>query len=61
MDTQLVADVQRLTKSLGQFPELIVEPILIVISGLPGTGKTYFSQQLAERLPFMVLESATLR
>ena len=61
MDTQLVTDVQRLTESLGQFPEPMVEPALIVVSGLPGTGKTYFSQKLAESLPFIILESDALR
>ena len=29
--------------------------------GLPGTGKSYFCRRLAERLPFLVLESDALR
>ena len=57
----LAADAERLAESLGQLPEPMVEPALIVVSGLPGTGKTYFSQKLAERLPFIVLESDALR
>ena len=61
MDTQLISDVQRLTESLGQLPEPMVKPAFIVVSGLPGTGKSYFSQQLAARLPFIVLESDALR
>ncbi len=60
-NTQLVSDVQRLTESLGQFPEPVVEPVFIVVSGLPGTGKSYFCSKLAERLPFIILESDTLR
>jgi predicted kinase len=32
-----------------------------VVSGLPGTGKSYFSGKLAERLPFVILESDALR
>ncbi len=59
--TQLVSDVQRLTGSLGQLPEAMVEPVFIAVSGLPGTGKTYFCSQLAERLPFVILESDALR
>ena len=59
--TQLVSDVQRLTDSLGQLPEPMVEPAFIVVSGLPGTGKSYFCSKLAERLPFVILESDTLR
>ena len=59
--TQPVSDVQRLTESLAELPELVAEPTLIVVSGLPGTGKSYFCSQLAERLPFVILESDALR
>jgi len=58
---QRVSDVQRLAESLGQLPEPMVEPAFIVVSGLPGTGKTYFCSKLAERLPFVILESDALR
>ncbi len=60
-NTQLISDVQRLTESLGELPELVAEPTFIVVSGLPGTGKSYFCSQLAERLPFVILESDALR
>ena len=59
--TQLAADVERLTESLGQLPEPVAEPVLVAVSGLPGTGKSYFCGQLAERLPFTILESDALR
>ena len=59
--THLVSDVQRLIEILGQLPEPVVEPAFVVVSGLPGTGKTYFCSKLAERLPFVVLESDALR
>jgi predicted kinase len=58
---QLVSDVQRLTESLGQLPEPLARPAFIVVSGLPGTGKSYFCSQLAQRLPFLILESDALR
>lgn len=58
---QLISDVQRLTESLRQFPEPVAKPILIVVSGLPGTGKSYFCSKLVERLPFITLESDALR
>jgi predicted kinase len=32
-----------------------------VISGLPGTGKSFFCRKLVERLPFLLLSSDTLR
>ena len=60
-NTQLLPDVQRLTESLGQFPEPVVKPSFIVVSGLPGTGKSYFCSKLAEKLPFIILESDALR
>ena len=59
--TQFASDVQRLTESLEQFPEPVVKPAFIVVSGLPGTGKSYFCNQLAQRLPLVILESDALR
>ncbi len=58
---QLVSDVQRLMESLGQLPEPVAEPVFIAVSGLPGTGKSYFCSRLTERLPFVILESDALR
>ncbi len=60
-EIQVVSDAQRLSESLGQLPEPVVKPVFIVVSGLPGTGKSYFCKKLAERLPFIILESDTLR
>ncbi|HEY33619.1 MAG TPA: ATP-binding protein [Dehalococcoidia bacterium] len=57
----MVSDIQRLLESLGELPEPLARPVLVVVSGLPGTGKSYFSKRLAERLPFFVLESDALR
>jgi len=57
----LVEDVKRLMKSLGPLPEPVVKPSLVVISGLPGTGKSYFCRRLAERAPLGILESDVLR
>ncbi len=42
-------------------PEPVVRPPFIVVSGLPGTGKSYFCRQLAERMPLAILESDSLR
>lgn len=59
--SQIVSDVEKLVESLGEFPELVAEPVLVVVSGLPGTGKSHFCQRLTERLPAIVLESDALR
>ena len=61
METTDDADVEWLFKSLEQLPEPEAEPSIIVVSGLPGTGKSYFSAKLAERLPAKILESDGLR
>lgn len=60
-DDQSVSDVRLLTESLGEMPEPVVKPAFIVVSGLPGTGKSYFCNKLAERLPLIILESDVLR
>ena len=59
--SQLRDDVERLGESLGSLPEPMVDPPFVVVSGLPGTGKSYFCGKLAERLPFVILESDALR
>ncbi|MDO8635590.1 MAG: AAA family ATPase [Dehalococcoidia bacterium] len=46
---------------LGPLPEPLVQPPFIVVSGLPGTGKSYFSRRLAEKLPCIILESDSVR
>jgi len=60
-NAQLAGEVERLAESLGQLPEPVAKPTLVAVSGLPGTGKSYFSAKLAERLPFVILESDALR
>ena len=58
---RLAADVARLAESLVNIPGPVAGPTLVVVSGLPGTGKSYFSARLAEKLDFLVLESDALR
>ena len=60
-DNQLISDVQRLTDGFVELPEPVVKPTFIAVSGLPGTGKSYFCSKLVERLPLVVLESDALR
>jgi len=60
-DRRLISDVQRLTGGLGELPEPVVKPTFVAVSGLPGTGKSYFCTKLVERLPFVILESDALR
>ena len=60
-DSQLTDDVKQLMDSLGKLPEPSVVPVLIIVSGLPGSGKSYFSRRLAERLPLPIIESDAMR
>ena len=60
-DAQLTSDVQLLAAGLGQLPEPEVNPTFIVVSSLPGTGKTCLCRKPAERLLFVILERDALR
>jgi len=59
--TQLSQDVERLRQSLHDLPEPMVAPAFVVVSGLPGTGKSFFCRKLAERCGFQILESDATR
>ena len=61
MAGSLEEDVEKLRQSLNGLPQPQVEPPLILVSGLPGTGKSFFCRKLAERLSFFILASDTLR
>jgi predicted kinase len=54
-------DVSKLKHSLGSLPEATANPGFVVVSGLPGTGKTFFCGKLAEKQPLYILESDALR
>lgn len=55
------ADADRLAKTLGSLPEPRANPPFVVLSGLPGSGKSYFCRRLARQMPFVMLESDVLR
>jgi len=58
---QLVSDTEKLSDSLVKIPLPVAKPVFVLVSGLPGTGKSYFCRRLVERLPAIILESDTLR
>lgn len=61
MPSELDSDVARLLETQGTLHQPVAQPRLVVISGLPGTGKSHLAGQLVERLHFLVLESDRLR
>lgn len=58
---QLNHDVDCLKQSLPALPEPVAAPALIVVSGLPGTGKSFFCGRLAEKASFLIIESDAMR
>lgn len=59
--SQLTGDTERLRASLTQSPLPVPRPVIVVLSGLPGSGKSYFGRRLVERFPLLVLQSDFLR
>lgn len=50
-----------LRNSLARVPEPLSKSLLIIMVGLPGTGKTHLAQRLVRRFPAAVLESDRVR
>lgn len=57
----LARDVRILEASLGPLPQPVERPPLIVLSGLPGSGKSYLARDIERRYPLALLESDALR
>ena len=65
-EDQLMRDVATLRQVLrGELqqtqPLPSSQPCLVVLSGLPGTGKSHFAAELVKQVPFLVLGSDRLR
>ncbi|MBI2856264.1 MAG: ATP-binding protein [Chloroflexi bacterium] len=54
-------DLDLLRDSLADVPEPLARPVLVVVSGLPGTGKSYFSRRMAQRVPVAIVETDRMR
>nr|MBC7245411.1 ATP-binding protein [Chloroflexota bacterium] len=57
--SEAVAKVETLL--LPSDMETTAYPVLILMSGLPGSGKSYLSERLAQELPAIVIESDRVR
>ncbi|MBM4405478.1 MAG: ATP-binding protein [Chloroflexi bacterium] len=60
LDATLSADVDRIERALTHSPA-IARPFLLMLSGLPGTGKSTQAKKLAERLSATIIESDDIR
>jgi len=58
---QLLEDARRIEQYIQPLPPPRTSPTLVVLSGLPGSGKSYFCRRLASRHPMARLESDALR
>jgi len=58
---QLLEDARRIEECVRPLPPPRSTPALVVVSGLPGSGKSYFCRRLASRHPIARLESDALR
>ena len=54
-------DADRLEASLGRLPDPVKRSRLVVLTGLPGSGKSHFARALAKRYPAAILDSDALR
>jgi DegV family protein with EDD domain len=54
-------DVSWLETALGDIPAPRPAPFLVLVSGLPGSGKSHFSRELCRRYPLAHLNSDALR
>ncbi|MCS7287317.1 MAG: ATP-binding protein [Anaerolineae bacterium] len=53
-----VAEVE---SKLANTSHITAYPVLVMLSGLPGTGKSYLARKLSERVPFVIVESDFVR
>ncbi len=61
MQDQLLEDARRIEGCVRPLPPPRDTRALVVVSGLPGTGKSHFCRRLAARHPIARLESDALR
>jgi predicted kinase len=59
--SSLARDIERILRTVWPLPPARRRPALVVLVGLPGTGKSRFAEALRQRIGAVVLESDDLR
>lgn len=54
-------DADRLEQALGRLPRKSKRPAVIVMIGLPGSGKSHLAREMKKRYPAAILDSDALR
>lgn len=54
-------DADRLEQALGRFPRKSKRAAVIVMIGLPGSGKSHLAREIKRRFPAVILDSDALR
>ncbi|MDH4208495.1 MAG: ATP-binding protein, partial [Anaerolineae bacterium] len=61
MSATLDRYVAQVEERLANADETTANPVLVMLTGLPGTGKSHLARRLAEVLPFVIVESDQVR
>src|SRR4029077_14838300 len=54
-------DADLMEAALGRLPPRVARPSVVVMVGLPGSGKSFLARALAKRTPVVVLDSDAMR
>ncbi len=61
MTPQPTADLSILESALTDLPPAVPRPMLVLVCGLPGAGKSYFSRKLLQKVPLAYIQSDVMR